>query len=146
MAITPNRTPNISILGDLRQQLSNAGTPAAREERKPADYWLNVGVTLNINGEEVFIGLPQGLALDDMKPQVIRGSNAEWIQMAQTKNALLTEIQKAAANLKPGDRLVVGQLQVELHRRAEPAQEGNPNDNPLMSQLMSTLGATGTNG
>lgn len=137
-----NRTNPPSILGDLRQQLTpNQSGSNNREERKPAEFWLNVGVMLNINGEDVFVSLPQGLPLDDMKPQPVRGSNQEWIQLAQTKNLLLDELRKAAAGMDPGDRIVVGQLQVELRRAADPAQTGNPNDNPLMAQLIHTLGA-----
>jgi hypothetical protein len=137
----------MSILNGIRQtaqaahDANAAPAAAASTERKPSDFWLNVGITVETGKSDdptKFISLPQGIALDDMKPQVVRGNNVEFQQMVQTKNALLDELQKAAATLKPGERLVVP-LEVELYRRAEPEQTGDASTNPLMAGLIKRL-------
>ncbi len=108
--------------------------------RQPSNFWLNVGVTIKgKDGEDVFISLPTGIALDDMKPQAVKGNNADWQQLAQTKNVLLEQLQQAAASLKPGERVNVPVLTVELYRRAEPAQTADPATNSLVASLMEKL-------
>jgi hypothetical protein len=76
-----------------------------------------------------------------MKPQAIKGSNQEWINLAQTKNMLLEALQKHAASMEPGERQAVEALQVEIYRRNEPQQHGTTDANPLMASLLATLGA-----
>lgn len=139
-----------SILAGIRASMdaTAAAAPAAAAtagSRKPSDFWLNVGVTIpggGKDGADLFISLPNGLALDDMKPTKVSGNNSEWIALAQAKNAFLEEVQKAAAGLKPGERVVVPMFTVELYRRAEPSQIADASSNSLVSQLLGVLGKT----
>lgn len=132
----------MSIL-DLNIQ-TQPQTPAAngKPERKPSDFWLNVGVTLPGAGKDadgnpidLFVNLPNGIPLDDMKPAKVTGS-VEYQHLQQTKNAILEQLQKAAAAMAPGERIRVPLLTVELYRRKEDAPvQGNPEENPLLAQL-----------
>lgn len=139
----------MSILNNLRTDVAAASAKAAASsnvtpitERKTSDFWLNIGITIpGPDGQPLFVSLPVGLALDDMKPQTIKGSNQEWINLAQTKNMLLEALQKHAASMEPGERQAVEALQVEIYRRNEPQQHGTTDANPLMASLLATLGA-----
>jgi hypothetical protein len=118
-------------------------TAAAAPARAPSLIWLNVGVVLpgqGQDGEDLFLSLPVGLPIDDMKPVKVTGTNSNSIQMKQGKNLLLDEVQKAGANLKPGERLMLPQLSVELYRIGQPEQSGTPDNNPLIAALHKQLG------
>lgn len=136
----------MSLINEIQQDLAAKGKQsgtANQTERKPSDFWLNIGIKIpgaGEGGEDLFVSLPVGLALDDMKPQAVRGTNQEFIQLVQTKNALLEALQKNAAKLQPGERVDIPELKVELYRRNEPAQTGDINSNPLMRALLEQLG------
>lgn len=117
-----------------------ANTPA---QRAPSQIWLNVGINIpgaGPEGEDLFVSLPVGLPLDDMKPVKITGTNQNSIHLKQVKNLLLEELQKAAAGLKPGERTAISQLSVELYRIGAPEQTGTAENNPLISALQKQLG------
>lgn len=151
MAVNPTRSNN-SILGGLRQAVSDAAQPSTagattenttKAERPKSQFWLNIGFTLpgaGENGEDLFISLPQGIALDDMKPQEIRGSNQSWIQLLQAKNHLLEQLQKGGAELEPGARVVLEGFTVEMHRVGTPAQQGSADSNPLIGAMAKVFG------
>lgn len=122
---------------------STASAPNGRADRKPADFWLNVGVNIpggGPDGEDIFISLPTGIALDDMKPVAVKGTNQHSINLRQVKNMLLDEVQKLGTELKPGERRGIPQMTVELYRVAKPDQVGTPGNNPLIAGLMGALG------
>lgn len=138
----------MSVLNDLRGDVAaasakaagNAAASSTSTERKASDFWLNIGLTITgPDNKPLFVSLPVGIALDDMKPQPIKGSNQEWIHLAQTKNALLESLQRMAAGLAPGQRIAVDALNVELFRRNEPQQQGNTEDNPLLASMLAAL-------
>lgn len=137
----------MTVLNNLRNDVAAAAAKAAGTvtpitERKASDFWLNVGINIpnpDGSGGTIFVSLPVGLALDDMKPQAIKGANADWIALAQTKNALLETLQKHAAGMAPGERQTIDVLGVEIYRRNEPAQHGTTEANPLMASLMASL-------
>lgn len=110
-------------------------------QKPPSDFWLNIGVYVtNDAGEEVFIGLPRGIALDDMQPEKVRGSNQNMVELTQGKNALLEALKMEAATLAPGQRVDVSKLSVQLYRRAEPAQTAAPGEgNSLVTALFAVL-------
>lgn len=139
----------MSILNDVQNDLaaaSRAGSTNASGNAKPqresSKIWLNVGLVLEGAGEDgtdLFVSLPVGIPVDDIKPQQIRGNNEAWIQLAQTKNYLLEAIQKAAAKLEAGQRHVLDGMSVEIYRKAEPDQAGTTAENPLMAALQAKL-------
>ena len=119
-----------------------AQAAAPTTERKSSQVWLNVGVTIPGAGEDgadLFVSLPVGLPMDDMKAIVIRGSNQNSIHLKQVKNMLLDELQKLGASMKPGDRQTVPQLGVEIYRVAQPEQVGTAEGNPLIAGLFGAL-------
>lgn len=127
----------MSVLNNLRNEVLTV--VATKDDRKVSDFWLNIGIEIpGPDGEPMFVSLPVGLPLDDIKPVVIKGKNQDWINLAQTKNALLEALQKHAAGMKPGDREVVSALRVEIYRRNEPSQAAN-DGNPLVANLLAAL-------
>lgn len=142
---------NNPILDSIRNAIGAQATKPSDDSkgnvsniRQPSNFWLNVGVTIKgKDGEDIFISLPTGIALDDMKPQAVKGNNTDWQALAQTKNVLLEQMQQAAASLKPGERVCVPVLTVELYRRAEPAQIADPASNSLVASLMGKLTGNG---
>lgn len=126
-----------------------ARTPAAvatpaKADRVPTQFWLNVGVTLKgqgPDGADLFVSLPVGIALDDMKPVAIKGSSKSFIELQQTKNALLAATQAKAGTLSPGERCAVPEFTVEIARVSAPEQNGTVASNGLMAALMDQLSA-----
>lgn len=121
---------------------NQAGSATPSTERKSSQVWLNVGVTIpgaGDDGSDLFVSLPVGLPLDDMKPIVIRGSNQNSINLKQVKNMLLDELQKLGASMQPGQRQAVSQLGVEIYRVAQPEQVGTAEGNPLIAGLFGAL-------
>jgi hypothetical protein len=151
MAVNPTRSNN-SILGGLRQAVSDVAQPSsatagtatdAKAERPKSQFWLNIGFTIPggaEDGSDLFVSLPQGIALDDMKPQEIRGSNQNWIQLLQAKNHLLEQLQKGGAELEPGARITLEGFTVEMHRVGTPAQQGDANSNPIIGAMAKIFG------
>lgn len=134
----------MGILDTIAAQATKSAqaAPATTEQRKTSQVWLNVGVTIPGAGEDgadLFVSLPVGLPLDDMKPVVIRGMNQNSINLKQVKNLLLDELQKLGASMSPGQRRLVPQLDVEIYRVAQPEQVGTAENNPLIAGLFNAL-------
>ncbi|WP_139074153.1 hypothetical protein [Pantoea eucrina] len=125
---------NTNLLNNALVKGNNmAGQNNGQQQRKPSEFWLNIGV---MAGDE-FISLPVGLPLDDMKPARANTNNAEWNQIAQAKNVLLEQLQQLGMQLEAGKEVELN-LTVQLRRSAkndEPAQ----NDNPLAAAVMAAL-------
>lgn len=121
---------------ELKMGANKSSTKA--DDRPQADIWLNVGYTATDGeGEDVFIGLPMGIPLDTMKESPMRGKDEGFRQVLQAKNSLLETVQKAAAELKPGQEEMIN-LQVQI-RRVSKTEEPAAGDNPLLGGL-ATLG------
>lgn len=82
------------------------GTPKVQSK-----LWLNVGY--EINGR--FVSLPFGLPIDTMNPAKITGQNPEFVKPKQAGNDLLEALQRAGADMAPGQEEEV-QLTVRLRR------------------------------
>ena len=118
------------------------GNSEGKPDRKPSQIWVNVGASLQgvgQDGEDLFVSLPSGIPLDDMKPVKVTGSTPNSIQLKQVKNSLLSELQKLGASMEPGERRVVP-LSVEIYRVAQPSQTGTADSNPLLAALARSLG------
>ena len=85
------------------------------QEFVPSEYWANIGYWDIIDGENVFVSLTRGIALDDLKPQ--RGNS----ELTRRKNRLNQMVIEAAHELEPGQGEDVIQLVVQL-RRTSPAE------------------------
>ena len=137
----------MSILEQVRRDVDAAKaagtTTGAKEERKATQFWVNVGITLKgagENGADLFVSLPMGIALDDIKPVNVRGNNVNYVQLQQAKNALLNATQTAAAKLAPGERMPLPEFSVEIARVSAPDQVGDTQSNPLLGALANALG------
>jgi len=121
---------------------ASATASNAKPDRAPSQVWLNIGVNIpgaGEDGKDLFVSIPVGLPLDDMKPIQIRGTNQHSINLKQVKNTLLDELQKLGAGMTPGDRKCVPQLQVEIYRVAKPEQTGTAESNPLLAGLFGAM-------
>ena len=123
----------MSILNAMASQMnSSAPATAAKANRKPAEFWANIGIELP-NGQ--FIKLPFNLPLDDMNKLEMRGTNQDWLQEAQVRNMLLEVVKGEAAKLDAGGSAISVELKVQLFRRSAD-QTPDESDNPLMAQLL----------
>lgn len=121
-------------MNNLFNKPGNLTTAAqATEERKKADFWLNIGyqVETEKDGETVqrFISLPTGIPLDTQEHLPIRGNNQDFKNMRSAQNELLDMLKEAAAAMQPGEAQIVN-LQIELRRvngeQAATPSESNP--------------------
>lgn len=134
----------MGILSSVANQVANTSAPAttgAKAKRKPAEFWLNIGIELpnpsaGQDGESdtIFLKLPFNLALDDMSALEIRGTNQKWLQEAQARNILLDVVKGEAAKLAQGESKVASELQVQLFRRSADAAP-NEDENPLLAAM-----------
>lgn len=114
--------------------------PNGNEERPQATLWLNVGLNIPVQQEDgtmvdTFISLPVGIPLDTTEPMVMRGSNRDWLNIVQVKNALLEFAQKTAAACEPGTGIIAENLQVQFFRKGNAAKASDPAENPLMVDM-----------
>jgi len=95
------------------------------EERKPVQFWGNIGKNLTLpvgeNGEmeEVFISLG-GISFDNLETASVgQNSSTRWQVIAQAKNALITMIQEDLKALDKGVGAHHPFLDVELRHAGE---------------------------
>ena len=112
---------------------------AANNTKVQPVVWMNIGFTSTDphTGEEMFVSLPLGLGIDTMLEAKVRGSNVEYNQLVQAKNALLKQLQDAAGEMAPGEEFIINDLQIQMRRVADPVAAGAPGDNPHMHTLNS---------
>lgn len=122
---------------------ANAGaTNTGRDgkpQRAPAQVYLNVGFTIPVpqedgTVEDVFIAIPMGIGLDNMEDLEMKGSNQNWNNMVQAKNALLAQLKKMAEGLEPGADTVVEGLEVQIKRVGKVAAPA-AGENPLLAAM-----------
>lgn len=124
---------------------NGAGTGA--NDRPKAQIYLNFGVVVPTADDqgvvtETFIGLPYGLPLDTMSKLEIRGSNADWNDMAEAKNGLYDDLMSIANAMAPGSEqiIAVGDFAVQIRRVGEAARNQT---NSLLGALRARLGTAG---
>lgn len=107
----------------------------AKEERPKAMYWLNVGY-LTGDDDYPFCALPAGIPLDTTEHLAIRGRNEKFNQFRAAQNNMLDQLVKAAAQLEPGQDVIIGGddggLAIQIRRVAEEAQAPNPENNGFL--------------
>lgn len=114
------------------QPINNGRKSGSNEERKPSEFWLNVGITLSLpvgeNGamEDTFISLG-GVAVDSIEDAVVRASSTgNWAQIGSAKNEVLKLIREDLQALAKGQAAVHPMLQVEARRAGEQVQAEAP--------------------
>jgi hypothetical protein len=118
-----------------------AAQPAG--ERKPSEFWLNVGVTLKLpvgeNGalEDTFISLG-GVAVDSIEDAIVRASaTGNWAVIGPAKNEVLKIVREDLAALAKGQAGVHPMLQVEARRTGEQTAAETPKE--VASIVMAAL-------
>lgn len=135
--------------GTLRSFARNfSGSPApetadASTTRTPADVWLNVGYEMQSTDEQtgepitVFIGTPLGIALDTQSGiDTSKTRSANLLKVQNRQNALLSQLQEAAKELKPGEEVTLN-LVVQMRRVKGPAEAPVDNDQPFVVEMQS---------
>lgn len=121
---------------------STAKADSAKPERAKTQFWANVGMNLegaNEDGSDLFISLPLGIPLDDLKPQKVTGNNTKWRNLVEAKNQLLAVILKEAGKLEPGQRISIPGFTVEIARVGEAVEPTSDGDNPLLAAMFAQL-------
>lgn len=110
----------------------------AKEDRPKAQFWLNLGYTVEVEttagAEERFISLPLGIPLDTQEPEKTNSKNKEWAMIQAARNALLEELKEYAQHLQAGEEQII-QLQVQL-RRVNDEAEIPEGENPFIRKVI----------
>ena len=120
------------------EQNSRNNNSSEKKKQDPAQFWMNVGYWSKDpeTGEDVFISLPMGIAVDQMKPKNVPNSDSSYRQMVEAKNALLEEIQKFMSGFEPGQEETISTLEIQLRRVDEANSEtSTAENNPHLSNL-----------
>lgn len=109
-----------------------AAKTAVVEEKVKSQLWVNVGYSIEVNGEQVFVSIPMGIPVDSVKELPTNTRNAEFNLLNQARNQLLADITAASEDLEGGESHVL-ELEVQLRRvdkEVDPLPAGS--DNPFL--------------
>jgi hypothetical protein len=110
---------------------------AANQERPKSQFWLNIGYVAEgagKEGEDTFVSLPTGLALDTMEKLSTNSSNQEFAQLQAARNDLLDQLLAQAKDLKPGEDMIFN-LQLQIRRVREDQAVSTGEDNKFARKL-----------
>lgn len=99
------------------------------EEKVKSQLWVNVGYSIEVEGEQVFVSIPMGIPVDSIKELPINTRNAEFNMLNQARNQLLADIVAASEDLESGESHVL-ELEVQLRRidkEPDPLPAGSTN-------------------
>lgn len=107
-----------------------AAKSAIVEEKVKSQLWVNVGYSIEVNGESVFVSIPMGIPVDSVKELPTNTRNSEFNLLNQARNQLLADIVAASEDLEAGESHVL-ELEVQLRRIDKevdplPANGNNP--------------------
>ncbi len=77
------------------------------EDKPKAQLWVNVGYSIEVEGEMVFVSIPLGIPVDSVKELPTNTRNAEFNMLNQARNQLLEDIPSASEDLEPGESHVL---------------------------------------
>ena len=109
-----------------------SSTTAIVEDKPKSQLWINVGYSIEVNGEQVFVSVPMGIPVDSVKELPTNTRNAEFNLLNQARNQLLADITAASEDLEGGESHVL-ELEVQL-RRVDKEVDPLPSntDNPFL--------------
>lgn len=99
------------------------------EEKVKSQLWINVGYSIEVEGEQVFVSIPMGIPVDSIKELPTNTRNAEFNMLNQARNQLLADITAASEDLESGESHVL-ELEVQLRRidkEVDPLPAGSSN-------------------
>ena len=106
-----------------------ASTATVVEEKVKSQLWVNVGYSIEVEGEQVFVSIPMGIPVDSIKELPTNTRNAEFNMLNQARNQLLADITSASEDLESGESHVL-ELEVQLRRidkEVDPLPAGSSN-------------------
>lgn len=96
-----------------------AAKPVANGDKPKAQFWLNLGYAVTIQGEhgpeDRFVSLASGIPLDGQEVLPTTSRNVAFAQLNAARNDLHDQLMELAAQLAPGEDRIV-QLEVQLRR------------------------------
>ena len=99
------------------------------EDKPKSQLWVNVGYSIEVNGEQVFVSIPMGIPVDSIKELPTNTRNVEFNLLNQARNQLLADIISASEDLESGESHVL-ELEVQLRRidkEVDPLPAGSSN-------------------
>ena len=106
-----------------------ASTATVVEEKVKSQLWINVGYSIEVNGEQVFVSVPMGIPVDSVKELPTNTRNTDFNLLNQARNQLLADIASASEDLESGESHVL-ELEVQLRRidkEVDPLPAGSNN-------------------
>ncbi len=107
-----------------------ASTTTIVEDKVKSQLWVNVGYSIEVEGELIFVSIPMGIPVDSIKELPTNTRNAEYNLLNQARNQLLADITAGAEDLESGESHIL-ELEVQLRRIDKeadplPATSNNP--------------------
>ena len=109
-------------------------------ERKNSEFWMNIGYSVPGtddagNPTSTFVALNRGIPLDDIENlDESRSGNIGFLN--QAANALLADIRKGVADLKPGESMIIAgtadTLEVQVRRVRDKSVTADAGNNPFL--------------
>ena len=99
------------------------------EEKVKSQLWVNVGYSIEVEGQQVFVSIPMGIPVDSIKELPTNTRNTEFNLLNQARNQLLADITSGAEDLESGESHVL-ELEVQLRRidkEVDPLPAGSTN-------------------
>ena len=116
----------------MQLNVTNPSAPVAKDaapkNKAPVEFWANPGYFVEIGGKRTFVGLPWGLACDNMPEVKVEGSNPEYVALCEEKNKLRNLLMDAFNSLEPGEEDIVTDLVFQIRRRKADVAVVEPNE------------------
>lgn len=124
---------------DFRKTKSLTSTSKVDVSDRPkAQYWLNVGYTVQEETEDgvvdTFISLPLGIPLDDQKALPENSSNARYAALSAARNSLYEQLMAVCAELGDGEEQLLD-LQIQVRKVRGEAATVKSGENPFIKKL-----------
>lgn len=136
MAIMLNNNQNNSLIDNF----INDNKSTVNSSRQEAKVFLNIGYTSeekDANGDNIFISLPYGLALDTMPNiRVSDRSQSSYADLQRKKNAFKDALLQAINNMPAGTRKRI-KLEVEIYKVSDAVAEDT--DTSELNKVMNNL-------
>lgn len=88
---------------------------AVVEDKPKSQLWVNIGYTVQVDGEDVFVSIPLGIPVDSINQLPTNTRNVEFNLLNQARNELLQDIINSAEDLEPGQSHTL-ELEIQLRR------------------------------
>lgn len=121
----------------FRIAFGDRSTPAKKDDKPKAVFWLNVGYESDVKDEDGtnrFVSLPFGIPLDTQEALATNGKNREFAAFQQARNDLLEQIMECAQQLQAGESRLIN-LQVQIRKVNDEAEAISADQNPFSRKL-----------